>query len=220
MFVILALVVCLVVLMISTILFPSDYVLDSISARSGVATFFCIGSQVEARPEVYRSILAQGHEVANHDIVDRRTFVHPPHLVHQGIHQTHSILQLHHKQQQQLQATSNDENTNKNIDGGEELVVKFFRPGGGLFNSVVLRTASTLGYKVVLGDAYPFDPSIRIVQWMKWHLRRQAREGSIIVLHDGSGERVMRTAETLRDCLTHLRSCGIEVVTLSELLEG
>lgn len=49
----------------------TPFVLDLLKKYNARATFFCIGKNVEAYPEVYRRILAEGHSVGNH------TYHHP-----------------------------------------------------------------------------------------------------------------------------------------------
>jgi peptidoglycan/xylan/chitin deacetylase (PgdA/CDA1 family) len=42
------------------------FVLDILDSYNAKATFFCIGKNVEAHPEMYQQILAGGHAVGNH----------------------------------------------------------------------------------------------------------------------------------------------------------
>ena len=44
----------------------TPYVLDILKRNNIKATFFCVGNNVEKYPEVYRQILADGHQVGNH----------------------------------------------------------------------------------------------------------------------------------------------------------
>jgi peptidoglycan/xylan/chitin deacetylase (PgdA/CDA1 family) len=44
----------------------TPFVLDTLKKYNAKATFFCIGKNVEKYPEVYRSILYEGHRVGNH----------------------------------------------------------------------------------------------------------------------------------------------------------
>ena len=44
----------------------TPYVLDILKRNKIKATFFCVGNNVEKYPEVYRQILADGHQVGNH----------------------------------------------------------------------------------------------------------------------------------------------------------
>ncbi len=42
------------------------FVLDELSKYNALATFFCIGKNVEQYPEMYKRILMEGHRVGNH----------------------------------------------------------------------------------------------------------------------------------------------------------
>jgi peptidoglycan-N-acetylglucosamine deacetylase len=44
----------------------TSFVLDTLAAYQAKATFFCIGKNVSANPEVYQRIIAEGHSVGNH----------------------------------------------------------------------------------------------------------------------------------------------------------
>ncbi|HET6253447.1 MAG TPA: polysaccharide deacetylase family protein [Puia sp.] len=44
----------------------TPFVLDELGKYGAKATFFCLGKNVEAHPEIYRRILMEGHRVGNH----------------------------------------------------------------------------------------------------------------------------------------------------------
>ena len=44
----------------------TPFVLDELGKYGAKGTFFCIGKNVEAHPEIYRRILMEGHRVGNH----------------------------------------------------------------------------------------------------------------------------------------------------------
>lgn len=44
----------------------TEWILDELAKWDAKATFFCLGRNVEAHPELYRRILAEGHSVGNH----------------------------------------------------------------------------------------------------------------------------------------------------------
>lgn len=44
----------------------TPFVLDQLRQFNACATFFCIGKNVEAEPDVYKRILNEGHRVGNH----------------------------------------------------------------------------------------------------------------------------------------------------------
>ena len=44
----------------------TPFVLDELAKYGAKGTFFCIGKNVEAHPEIYRRIMMEGHRVGNH----------------------------------------------------------------------------------------------------------------------------------------------------------
>src|SRR5262245_27732083 len=44
----------------------TEFILDQLDHYNAKATFFCIGKNVVAHPELYREIIHRGHKVGNH----------------------------------------------------------------------------------------------------------------------------------------------------------
>jgi len=44
----------------------SPFVLDELKKYNAKATFFCLGKNVQSRPEIYQRILNEGHSTGNH----------------------------------------------------------------------------------------------------------------------------------------------------------
>ncbi|PUZ27798.1 Peptidoglycan/xylan/chitin deacetylase, PgdA/CDA1 family [Chitinophaga costaii] len=44
----------------------TPFVLDQLKAHGAIGTFFCIGKNVQAYPEIYQRILEEGHATGNH----------------------------------------------------------------------------------------------------------------------------------------------------------
>lgn len=44
----------------------TPFVLDQLAAYGAKATFFCIGKNVAAEPDIYQRIIAEGHTIGNH----------------------------------------------------------------------------------------------------------------------------------------------------------
>jgi peptidoglycan/xylan/chitin deacetylase (PgdA/CDA1 family) len=82
----------------------------------------------------------------------------------------------------------------------------------------MLRRASRHGYRCCLGSIYPHDTKIRSVAAISCYLEKRAFPGGVIILHDGSPDRV-RTAKVLRRVLPKLKDEGYRLVTVSELYE-
>lgn len=45
---------------------PTEFVLETLKQYNAIATFFCIGDNVQKHPEVFSKILAGGHAIGNH----------------------------------------------------------------------------------------------------------------------------------------------------------
>lgn len=156
------------------------------------ATFFLIGTNVEARPAVAREIVAAGHEVGHHMMEDRPSIRLPGDVFEERFDEMDRLL---------------------GGLGGSHL----FRPGSGWYNERMVRAAASRGYTTVLGTVYPFDAELPAGRMASWYVLQNIAPGSILVLHDGP-DRGARTAEVLRTVLPELRSRGYRVVTVSSLL--
>jgi peptidoglycan/xylan/chitin deacetylase (PgdA/CDA1 family) len=168
-------------------------ILDVLEAHDAKATLFLIGEHLDAHPGAARQAVEEGHELANHMLVDE------PSIRLSGEDFRHQLVST----EQRLAPL-----------GGARLL----RPGSGWVNDRMIDQAAERGYRTVLGSVYPFDVAIPAPRFLAWYVTRNVRPGSIIVLHDGPG-RGDRTAEVLGRVLPELRQRGFRVVTVTELLE-
>lgn len=167
-------------------------ILDVLRQYNVRATFFVIGEQLTAWPELAERIVAEGHELGHHMLRDEPSIELPP----------DSFVAHFERVDAKLEAL-----------GGSTL----FRPGSGWFDERMVAEASLRGYRTVLGSIYPFDAHLPFPRFASWFVQQQAAPGGIVVLHDGA-ERGVRTAEVLRRVLPSLQRKGFDVVTVSELL--
>jgi len=168
-------------------------ILQVLEENGARATFFLIGEHVESRPDLARSIVEAGHEVAHHMMEDQPSRDLPPEVFEKRFDEMDRILT-------EL--------------GGSRL----FRPGSGWYDDQMLATVEQRGYQTVLGSVYPFDAHVPWSGFHYWYVLQNTVPGSIIVLHDGP-ERGVRTAEALRSILRELNRRGYRVVTASTLLD-
>lgn len=154
------------------------------------ATWFVVGSQVDAHPMIVRRMMAEGHEVANH------TYNHPRLA---GMDEAAIRDEIAACDRAVLRATGAQTN--------------LFRPPGMRYDDTVLRAAQDLGFitvhwNVAAQDYQDLPPSVIVDKVM-----RNVRSGSVILLHAHPD-----TAKALPEILSRLKADGYRFVTVSQML--
>jgi cellulose synthase/poly-beta-1,6-N-acetylglucosamine synthase-like glycosyltransferase/peptidoglycan/xylan/chitin deacetylase (PgdA/CDA1 family)/spore germination protein YaaH len=178
-------------------------VLEVLRARRAPATFFVIGANAEAHPELLRREIAEGHEIGNH------TFTHP-------------YLSKISDAQLRLEIAA----TGRMIESAVQRQTILFRPPYAEFDDPTtpeavehLGTVNEMGYLVV-GDKLDTD------DWKRPGTEAIVRavleaadhgEGRVVLMHDGGGDR-SQTVQALPVIIDSLRARGFELVTVSGLL--
>jgi peptidoglycan-N-acetylglucosamine deacetylase len=159
----------------------TPFVLEELGKYGGKATFFCVGKNVGAYPEIYRRILMEGHRVGNHtqDHLDGWKVTGRRYL-------------------ENIAAAA------KWIDSD------LFRPPYGrigVLESAVLRSAP-LNYKIIMWDVLSadFDRTLTGERCAR-NVIRHGRPGSIVVFHD-SEKAFDRLREALPMVLKEFSSQG------------
>ncbi|MBN8560628.1 MAG: polysaccharide deacetylase family protein [Leptolyngbya sp. UWPOB_LEPTO1] len=155
------------------------------------ATFFLISSRVEPNPELITELLDRGHEVGNHLTQDEPSVLLSEIEFEAAVIEAENILSKYTRP-------------------------KWLRPGGGWYKKSTIDIAQKHGYRVVLGDIFPYDTHIPSSWFASLFILCKIRPGSIIILHD-TGMWGKRTATTLEKILPILDRQGYRVVPLSEL---
>lgn len=168
-------------------------ILDVLADNDARATFFVIGENVRERPDLTRRLVAEGHELGHHMMVDEPSIDLADETFRARFDEMDAIL---------------DEL------GGSDV----FRPASGWYDDRMVEHAAGFGDRTVLGSVYPFDAQIPFPKLSTWYMQQLTSPGSILILHDGP-ERGLRTAAVLRALLPELRARGIEVVPVSGLKE-
>jgi len=167
-------------------------VLDILSQHQASATFFLISSKLEGNECLVSELVRQGHELGNHLTQDEPSIQLSPTEFETALLEAHqalsSFVELH-----------------------------WLRPASGWYSARMLKIAHAHGYRVALGDVFPYDTNIPSSQFAAKHILCNVRPGSIIILHDG-GIRGEIIVSTLAKTLPELHRRGFRVVTLSELL--
>jgi peptidoglycan/xylan/chitin deacetylase (PgdA/CDA1 family) len=140
----------------------TEWVLDILKSEEIKATFFCIGDNIKKHPEVYKRILAEGHQIGNH------TFNH---LNGWKTDTNHYIDNFKLCETECLKL-----NTEHSF---------LFRPPYGKIKPSQTKAIRNLGYKIIMWDvlSYDFDPNI-IPEKCLENVISNTEQGSIIVFHD------------------------------------
>lgn len=127
------------------------------------ATFFCIGNQAEAYPDIVRQITADGHLIGNHSYSHSNCFP------------------LFSRRKMQLDLERCDTALAQCTPTGNDM--KLFRPPFGVTNPTVASAVKSLGYTVIGWNIRSFDTA-RSTESAFYRICRRMRPGSIVLLHD------------------------------------
>jgi peptidoglycan/xylan/chitin deacetylase (PgdA/CDA1 family) len=152
------------------------------------ATFFEIGQEISGRAAVMKRVLAQGSEIGNHS--------------------------LHHELNP---SSASLHETNRLIRRATGFRPCDFRPPGGHVNAGLVSRAHAEHMVTVDWDVDPRDWADPGVGAIASNVIANARNGSIVVMHDGGGPRG-ETVAALPAILSHFRHRGYRFVTVAELL--
>jgi peptidoglycan/xylan/chitin deacetylase (PgdA/CDA1 family) len=170
---------------------PSDYtprVLRVLRQFDSHATFFEIGQETSGRAEIMKKVLRQGNEIGNHS--------------------------LHHE----LDPSSGSiHETNRLIHQATGFRPCDFRPPDGSVNSGLISRAHAQHLVTVNWEVDPRDWANPGVGAISSNVISNSHNGSIVVMHDGGGDR-SQTVAALPSILSTFRRRGYKFVTVSELL--
>lgn len=167
------------------------------------ATFFIISSHLRPDSPIISEIMAQGHEIANHGVID----------------ETHALLTARQFEQQLKEA----HDRLLKLTGSE---IRWYRPGRGFYNQNMLKAIANLtaednyDLKLVLASMIPWDTfELTNQPWLTaMYTKQMIFPGAILVFHANSLKIASNTAIALKTILEDLRQRGYRIVTVSQLL--
>ncbi|MDB9526216.1 polysaccharide deacetylase family protein [Oscillatoria sp. CS-180] len=164
------------------------------------ATFFVIGSHLNEDRTLLTDLVAQGHEVANHGLIDTWPALQSKMRFTEDFRRTHDLLT------EQIPSCP----------------IRWYRPGRAFYTSQMLETVQqTEGYEptFALASMLPLDtlPGGGNPRLTARYVAQHVFPGAILLLHGGSVARSRNTAAALRLILPNLQSQGYRVTTLSHL---
>lgn len=163
----------------------TDWVLDILKKHEAKATFFCIGANIDKHPQVFKRLMAEGHTVGHHTQHHLKGWetAHIPFMEDYNL-------------------------ARKKVPHG------LFRPPYGKITGQQARTIMQDNNKIVMWDVLPYDFRPNFSPQSCWQIvKKRARNGSIIVLHD-SLKAEPRMKYTLEKTLGHFGSKGFKFLAL------
>lgn len=137
----------------------TQWTLDTLKQYNAKATFFCIGDNIKKHPDIFKSVINNGHTIGNH------TFNH----LKGWCTKTKQYIENTEKAQQLI----NPENNN------------LFRPPFGKIKRNQAKQLINKGYKIVMWSvlSYDWESGITPEKCLK-NVIKHSTSGSIIVFHD------------------------------------
>ncbi|MBW4576534.1 MAG: polysaccharide deacetylase family protein [Aphanothece sp. CMT-3BRIN-NPC111] len=172
----------------------TQQVLEILKKNNIKATFFVIGQNLKAYPQLGQKIVADGHALANH------TWSHTyRHFSPSG-------------------AANEIEKTTALIYKTTGVKTSIFRPPGGYLNNGPAGYAKQHKYFIAMWSADSSDWKRPSVATLVNNVVRQAQPGGMALMHDGGGYR-SHTVQALPKIIAQLKKRGYKFVTVPELLE-
>jgi peptidoglycan-N-acetylglucosamine deacetylase len=173
-------------------------VLDRLDQLSLTATFFCLGEQVVAHPELVREIRQRGHQVETHGFRHDHHFVRTPQWVRADLRSA--------------------------IDAMENVGIspRWFRPPFGQTSGATMVEARRHGLRLVLWSAWGREwdepDSTRVARRVQGGID----PGGIVLLHDADGQSPpgssRRATEALGPLADYLYGQGLTALSLDQLV--
>ena len=172
----------------------TNQLLDLLERNQIKATFFVIGKIIEKHPYTVQLILSKGHELGNHSYSHKSLIFKNPWFVWSEIQKTDKLL--------------------RQLGVKEEI---HFRAPYGRKLIVLPYLLAKIHKKNVLWNIDSKDYEASNPQVIETYVLEQVRPGSIILMHDGGGERSQTVAAT-EMLIKKLQEKGYTFKTVSELM--
>ncbi|WP_422772677.1 polysaccharide deacetylase family protein [Plantactinospora sp. WMMC1484] len=155
--------------------------LDQLRQAKVKATFCVLGVKVKSYPALVRRMVREGHTLCNHSW---------QHDLELGSRSTAQIRADLRRTSQEIQRA---------VPG---VRIPYYRQPGGKWTPAIVQVSRELGMKPLHWDVDPADWDDTSTPEISKRVAQQARPGSIVLLHDGGGDR----SRTLGACRTVISS--------------
>lgn len=172
-------------------------VMDELQVRG---TFFCIGLQVSAHPDLLQRMYATGHIIGNHS--------------------------MGHQRKDSLQISSGEhiDASEKAISAVIGCRPRLYRPPWGWLTPWDAQRLTRRGYSIIGWDVFTLDWKLPEIDGdtLARGILRDVQPGSIILMHDSyamtTNSKKAAMTHTVKKIVPHLRNEGYEFVTIPDLL--
>ncbi|KQB38817.1 polysaccharide deacetylase family protein [Flavobacterium aquidurense] len=174
---------------------PSEFtveVLELLKKYNAKATFFCIGKNIEAYPEILKQIIADGHLVGNHSYSHSKFF------------DFYNALQIKEE----------IEKTDELLEKFTSKKINFFRPPYGVTTPSIRRALKRTGHKVIGWNIRSLDGGTKNQKLIFNRIIKRISPGGIVLLHDTASHSVL----VLEQFLQFLQQNNYKVISIEELL--
>jgi peptidoglycan/xylan/chitin deacetylase (PgdA/CDA1 family) len=167
-------------------------VLNLLSAYDAKATFFCIGKNIEANPELLKRIIEEGHIIGNHSF---------SHDNLNGFFTTSRLI-------------DDMEKTSFLVDKIVNLKMKLFRPPFGVTNPNIAKAVKKLNLHAIGWNIRSYDTIAKDAEKVYKRIIKNLKKGDIILMHDTNELSTI----VLEKLLVDLKNRNLNAITLDKLL--
>lgn len=171
----------------------TERILDILAEHDVRATFFVLGPRVKKSPETVRRMVREGHVVGAHSVSHKRFDSLPPKRVRSEVRRGRAIIR---------EATGVDS--------------PWLRPPYGAMDKTAWKAVRAERAKVVLWDVDSRDWKKPGAKKLARRVVADVRPGSVVLLHDGGGDR-RQTVAALPRIITELKKRGYLFITVEDL---
>lgn len=168
-------------------------ILAMLKKYNAKATFFCIGHKIDAYPEIFNQIIAEGHTVGNH------SYSHAKNI---GFFSSKSI-------QREIETCNQ---AAKSMAGVE---MKLFRMPFGISNPNIKKALLKTGHQPVGWSIRSFDALFSSKDFIFNNIQKKVRPGDVILLHDTQ----THTPEILERLLILFKEKSLTCVCVDQLFK-
>lgn len=172
-------------------------ILDILDKYHVKATFFMIGKNMDAHPDIVREVLRRGHVIGNH------TYTHPRNIEMDT-------------QAQMIRELDKCEESIERLSGQR---AHLFRPPRGLIDGAAFAIADEEGYRTILWSVCADHHDAPTPQLMAQRVIKRNRPGGIILAHDGTFPTRWKDVAATPLIIEALQKRGYRFVTVPELLK-